>query len=97
MNVKLMLTVIAALAFAPLVATHHGLHVNPGVGSGYTRAWRASAQGDASEQRARFECTAAGADLLRRAAPPLNGRTPELYWARRAIDLAPSGQLVCLD
>jgi hypothetical protein len=97
MNLRLILTVIAALAFAPLVATHRGLRVNPGVGSGYTSAWQASGQGGASEQSVRFECTVAGTDLLRRAAPPLNRGTSEPYWARRAIDLAPSSQLVCLD
>ena len=97
MNMRLMVTVIAALAFAPLVATHHGLRVHPDIGSGYTSGWQVTGPGDAAEQSVRSECAVTGADLLRRAAPPINGGTPERNLARRAINLAPSSQLVCLD
>ena len=97
MNMRLMVTVIAALAFAPLVATHHGLRVHSGTGSGYTSGWQVIEPGDASERSGRLECAVTGADLLRRATPPINGGTPEPNVARRAIKLAPSSQLVCLD
>jgi hypothetical protein len=92
-----MVTLIAALAFVPLVATHHGLRVHSGIGSGYTSGWQVTGPGDAAEQSVRSECAVTGADLLRRAAPPINGGTPERNLARRAINLAPSSQLVCLD
>lgn len=94
---KLMLATIAVLAFAPMLATHSGFRPSLGVGSGYTSGWQGEAQGNASEQSARFECVAAGADLLRRAAPAVIGGTAKSPWPHRSIGLATGDQLVCLN
>lgn len=96
MNMRLMLATIAVLAFAPMLATHSGFRPSLGVGSGYTSGWRFGAQGDASEERLHFECIAVGADLLRRAAPAING-TATSPWARRSIGLMPGEQLACVN
>jgi hypothetical protein len=94
MNMRLMLATIAVLAFAPMLATHNGFRPRLDVGSGYTSAWQIGAQGDATEESMQFGCIAAGADLLRRAAPAINGigLSP---WAQRSTVLAPGKQLVC--
>jgi hypothetical protein len=96
MNMRLMLATIAVLAFAPILVIHSGLRPNLGVGSGYTSGWQIGAQGDPSEESMHFECTAAGADLLRRAAPPING-TARSPWAQRSIGLVPGEQLACVN
>ena len=97
MNMKLMLPLIAALALTPLLATHHGFGPNMGVGSGYATGSQLGAQGDATEQGVRFDCVAAGADLLRRAAPPVIGGSAKSLWPHRSIGLAPRDQLVCVN
>jgi len=97
MNVRLMLATIAVVAFAPMLATHSGFRPNLGVGSGYTSGWQVGAPGDSMEQSARFECIAAGADLLRRAAPPINGGTATSPWAHRSIGFVPREQPVCVN
>ncbi len=101
MNMRLLLPLIAALAFTPLLATHHGFGPNLRVGSGYASDWllgaQGGAQGNATEQSVHFECVAAGADLLRRAAPPVIGGTAKSPWPHRSIGLAPRDQLVCVD
>lgn len=96
MNMRLMLATIAVLVFAPMLAVQTGHRPNMGVGSGYTSGWRFGAQGDASEERLHFECIAAGADLLRRAAPAING-TARSPWAQRSIGLIPGEQLACVN
>ncbi len=97
MNMRLLLPLIAALAFTPLLATHPGFGPNLRVGSGYASGWQLGAQGNATEQGVHFECVAAGADLLRRAAPPVIGGTAKPSWPHRSIGLAPRDQLVCVD
>src|SRR4249920_3333029 len=96
MNTRLMLTIIAALVLVPMLATQHGFRANLGVGSRYTSAWQLGTQGDANEESVRFECIATGADLLRRAAPAING-TARSPWAQRSIGLVPAEQLVCVN
>jgi len=93
MSMRLIFATIAILAFGAMLATRNGLRPNP-VGSGYTSVWQVGAQVDASEESMRFECIPAGADLLRRAAPAING-TARSPWAQRSADLA--GQLVCVN
>lgn len=94
MNMRLMLATIAILAFAPLLATHKGFGPRVEVGSGYTSAWQIGAQGSASEGSTHFGCIAAGADLLRRAAPAING-TAMSQWTQRSGAFAPGMQLLC--
>lgn len=95
MNMRLMLAAIAVLAFAPMLAIHSGLRPSLGVGSGYTSGWQIGAQ-DLSEESMHFECIAAGADLLRRAAPAING-TARSPWAQRSLGLVPGERLVCVN
>ena len=96
MNMRLMLATIAVLAFAPMLATHNGFRPSLGVGSGYTSGWQIAAQGDASGESVHFECISAGADLLRRAAPAING-TARSPWTQRSIGFVPGEQLVCVN
>jgi hypothetical protein len=96
MNMRLMLATIAVLAFAPMLATHNGFRPNLMVGSGYTSGWQIGVQGEARDESTHFECIAAGADLLRRAAPAING-TARSPWAQRWTGLVPGEQLVCAD
>jgi hypothetical protein len=89
MNMRLLLPLIAALAFTPLVATHHGFGPNLRVGSALT-SWPSHA----TEQGIRFECVAAGADLVRRAAPPVIGGTAR---PNGSIALKPPDPVVCAN
>jgi hypothetical protein len=95
MNVKLMLPLIAALALTPLLVSRHGVGFHPVVGSGYTSDWQMDAQAVVTEQAGRFEC--AGADLLRRAAPPVIGRTAKAPWLQSAMGLAPRNPVLCIN
>jgi hypothetical protein len=94
MSMRVMLATIAILAFAPVLGTHKGFGPRVGVGSGYTSTWQIGAQGNASEESTHLGCIAAGADLLRRAAPAING-TAMSQWARRSGAFAPGTQLLC--
>lgn len=96
MNMRLIFPLVVALALMPMLTTHHGFRPNLEVGSGYTSAWEMGAQSDASADSARFECVAAGADLLRRAAPAINGAAKS-PWAQRSIGPVPGEQLVCVN
>jgi hypothetical protein len=96
MNMRLMFATIAVLVFAPMFAIHSGVRPNLGVGSGYTSGWQVGAQLDAAEDSMRFECIASGADILRRAAPAINGTTRS-PWAQRWTGLALAEQLVCIN
>jgi hypothetical protein len=96
MNMRLMLATIAVLVFAPMLAVQTGHRPNMGVGSGYTSDWHGGAQGVSGEQSGRFECIAAGADLLRRAAPAING-TARSPWPQRSIGLMPGERPACVN
>ena len=97
MNMRLIFPLVVALALVPMLATHRDFRPNLGVGSGYTSGWQVGAPDDSVEQSARFDCIAAGTDLLRRAAPPLNGGTGTSPWAHRSIGLAPAERFVCVN
>ena len=92
MNMRLLLPLIAALAFTPLLATHHGLSPTLRAGSGYTSDWQPGAHSDATEQGIRFDCVATGADLVRRAAPPVIGGAARPIGS---IGLKPRDPVVC--
>jgi len=92
MNMKLLLPLIAALALTPLFARQHGFSPNLSVGNVYTSDWQVGTHGEGYEQGGGFECVAGGADLVRRAAPPLIGASVRPYGS---IDLKPRDPAVC--
>ena len=96
MNMRLIFPVLVALALVPMLATHRDFRPSLGVGSGYTSDWHAGAEGDSGDQSGRFECIAAGADLLRRAAPAIKG-TARSPWAQRSIGLMPGERPACVN
>ena len=97
MNMRLMFATIAAMALTPMLATHNGFRPSLSAGSGYISDWRVEARGDAGERSVSYECIATGADLVRRAAPAVNGGTATSPSAHRAGGLAPASALVCVN
>jgi hypothetical protein len=95
MNMRLIFPVLVALALVPMLATHRDFGPSLGVGSGYTSDWHASTQDASGEPIGSFECISAGADLLRRAAPPIHGAARS-SWAHRPIGLMPGERPACV-
>jgi len=94
MNLRLILPLVALFALTPLVANQHGFGRILGAG-GYMSNGLLGEQGSVAERQVDLQCVAAGADVLRRAAPPVVGGTVQASWPHRSIGLTSGEPLDC--
>lgn len=97
MNLRLTLTLTLAFALMPLLAIQHGFRPDLDSGGAWMSGWQE--QGEAAPRGIglRYDCITTGADLLRRAAPPVVGESANPSWTPPSTGLTSGGKLACSD
>src|SRR5215475_12259579 len=97
MNLRLTLTLALAFALMPLIATQHGFRADLGSGGAWMGGWQEQGEVMPPEIGLRYDCITTGADLLRRAAPPVVGESANPSWTPPSTGLTSGGKLACSD
>jgi hypothetical protein len=97
MNLKLTLTLTLVFALMPLLAIQHGFRPGLDSGGAWTRGWQEQGEAMPDGLGLRYDCIVTGADLLRRAAPPVVGESANPSWTPPSTGLTSRGKLACSD
>jgi hypothetical protein len=96
MNLRLTLTLTLAFALMPLLAIQHGFRADLDSGGAWS-GWQEQGEATPRGIGLRYDCITTGADLLRRAAPPVVGESANPSWTPPSTGLTSGGKFACSD
>src|SRR5262249_9723818 len=97
MNLKLTLTLSLVFTLMPVLSIQHGVRPELESCGAWTRGWQEQGEAMPRGIGLRYDCITTGADLLRRAAPPVVGESANPSWSPPSTGLTSGGKLACSD